>query len=204
MEPASHGNGSIADLRWMVTMKLLRNLLVAAMLVSWVADQLLIYVPGFSDWSFLAFVGCINTLFVGALLALIGRRWNTLAIFCVAFAVILLPQPGHWLRATGFRIHASPIEEYLAQCRLVTFEEDGKKQQVGECQHIPTTEITWDIVIYDTTGQFFLPLAQRTNEWTNAMGMLSSPDVFTKPGRGSHIVGDFYVIGVRIDELQGG
>ena len=192
-------------LRWMVTMKLLRNILVAAMLVSWVTHQLLMYVPSFSGWSFLVCAGCILTLFVGALLALIGRKWNTLAIFFISFVVILLPQPGQWLRATGFRIHASPIEEYLAQCRLVTFEEDGKKQQVGECQDISTSEITWDIVIYDTTGQFILPPAQRTQGWKGAMGMLSSPDVYIESeGRASHIFGDFYVIGVRIDELQGG
>jgi hypothetical protein len=205
MEPASHSNGSIVDLRWMVTMKLLKYLLIAVTLVSWVADQLLMYVPGFSDWSFLVFVGCINTLFVGALLALIGRKWNTLAIFSVAFVVILLPQPGQWLRASGFRIHASPIEKYLAQCRLVTFEEDGKKQQVGECQGIPSSDITWDTVIYDTTGQLVLPRDRRTQGWKSAMGMLSSPDVYIESeGRASHIFGDFYVIGVRIDELQGG
>jgi hypothetical protein len=189
----------------MVTMKLLRNLLVVTMLVSWVTHQLFMYVPGFSDWSGLVCAGCILTLFVCALLALIGRKWNTLAIFCVAFAVILLHQPGHWLRATGFRIHASPIEEYLAQCRLVSFEEDGKKQQVGECQGIPTSDITWDTVVYDTTGQLVLPLAQRTEGWKSAMGMLSSPDVYIESERrASHIFGNFYVISVRIDELQGG
>jgi hypothetical protein len=189
----------------MVTMKLLKYLLVAATLVSWVTHQLLMYVPGFSDWSFLVCVGCINILFVCALLALIRRKWNTLAIFCVAFVIILLHQPGQWLQSTGFRIHASPIEKYLAQCRLVTFVEDGKKQQVGECQGVPTSDITWDTVIYDTTGQFVLPPAQRTQGWKSAMGMLSSPDVYIESeGRASHIFGDFYVIGVRIDELQGG
>jgi hypothetical protein len=186
-------------------MRFLKYSLVVVTLVGWVAQQLLMYASHVSDWSFVPGVACLLTLFFGALWALIARRWKTLAIFCIPFVVMLLPQPGQWLRATGFRIHASPIEEYLAQCRLVTFVEDGKKQQVGECQGIPTSEITWDIVIYDTTGQLVLPRARRTQAWRSAVGMLSSPDVYIESeGRASHIFGDFYVIGVRIDELQGG
>jgi hypothetical protein len=186
-------------------MRLLKYLLVAVMLASWTADQLLVYVPHLSEWWFFASVGSFLTILLCALSALIRRKWDTLAIFCFPFVVILLHQPGQWLRATGFRIHASPIEEYLAQCRLVEFVEDGKKQQVGECQGIPTSEITWDTVIYDTTGQFVLPPAQRTQGWKSAVGMLSSPDVYIESeGRASHIFGDFYVIGIRIDELQGG
>ena len=62
-----------------------------------------------------------------------------------------------------------------------------------------------DTVIYDTTGQLVLPRAQRALSWKSAMGMLSSPDVYIESeGRASHIFGDFYAIGVRIDELQGG
>ena len=186
-------------------MTLLKYLLLAVTLVSWAADHLLVYVPRFSEWSFFVSTGCILTVLLCALSALIRRKWNTLAFFCIPFVVIFLHLPGQWLRTTGFRIYASPIEEYLAQCRLVTFVEDGKKQQVGECQGIQTSEITWDTVIYDTTGQLVLPRAQRTQGWKSAMGMLSSPDVYVESeGRGSRIFGDFYLFGIRIDELQGG
>ena len=190
-------------------MMLLKYLLVAVTLLSGVVAQLLAFVPSvWQERSSFAFAGCLLTVFVFALLALIRKRWNALAIFFLALVVILLgcvTQPGHWLRATGFRIYASPIEQYLSGCRLSAFVEDGKEQQVGECEGIPTSEITWAYVIYDTTGQILLPRAQRTREWKSAVLMLSSPDVYIETeGRALHLYGDFYVISIRIDELQGG
>lgn len=183
----------------------LKYLLVAIALAGWFASLLLAYAPQFYDWASYVSAGCLLTMVFGALLALIRRKWHTLAIFCFPLVVIQLPQPSHWLRATGFRIHASPIEEYLSQCRLATFVEDGKKQQVGECQGIQTSEITWSKVIYDTTGQLILSRAQRTSEWKSAVGMLSSPDVYIETeGRASRIFGDFYQITVGLNELQGG
>jgi hypothetical protein len=192
-------------------MRLLKYLLVAITLASWVAAHFLAFVPPvWDEWSGWVFVGCHFTVLLAALLALIRRRWSTLAIFCFPFVVIFLDaygwrQPGYWLRATGFSIHASPIEQYLSRCRRVEFVEDGKKQQVGECEGIATSGITWNTVIYDTTGQLVLPRAQRTREWKSAVGMLSSPDVYIEmEGRASHLFGDFYIFAIRIDELQGG
>jgi hypothetical protein len=191
-------------------MRALKYLLVAITLASWVAAQLLRFVPDFWEWSVLVFGGCFLTVILSSLLALIRRRWKTLAILCFPLMIASLrifgvAQPSQWLQVTGFLVHASPIEAYLSRCRLVAFVEDDKKQQVGECEGIPTSGITWDIVIYDTTGQLILPRAERTREWKSAVGILSSPDVYVETeGRASHIVGDFYVIGVRLDELQGG
>ncbi len=199
----------IVDLRWMLPMRLLKYLLVAVTLLSGVVAQMLAFVPSvWQERSSSVFAGCLFTVFVFALLALIRRRWSALAIFFLALAVIVLgsvTQPGHWLRATGFRIYASPIEQYLSGCRLSVFVEDGKQQQVGECEGIPTSEITWVYVIYDTTGQLLLPRAQRTQEWKSAVRMLSSPDAYIETeGRASHLYGDFYIFPIRIDELQGG
>jgi hypothetical protein len=192
-------------------MRVLKYLLVAITLLSWVAAQLLAFVPPvWNEWSGSVFDGCLLAVLLLALSALIRRRWSTFAVLCFLFVVIFLgaygvTQPGYWLRATGFRIHASPIEQYLSRCRLVAFVEDGKKQQVGECEDIPTSSITWNAVIYDTTGQLVLPRAQRTREWKSAVGMLSSPDVYIETeGRASHLFEDFYVFAIRIDELQGG
>jgi hypothetical protein len=187
-------------------MRSLKYLLVAVTLVSWAADQLLMFVPDVWDWHEFIFAACFVTVVLSALWALIRRRWYTLAIFCLPLIVIcLVTQASKWLQATGFRIYASPIEQYLSRCRLVAFVEDGKKQQVGECEGIPTSSITWNAVIYDTTGQLILPRVQRTREWKSAVGILSSPDVYIETeGRASHLVGDFYVMSIRIDELQGG
>jgi hypothetical protein len=191
-------------------MTLLKYLLVAVTLASWVAGQLLEYVPHLSEWSFFVTAGCFVAVLVCALSALIRRKWNAFATFSITLLAMCLPgfgltQPSDWLQATGFRIYASPIEEYLSRCRLVTFVEDGAEQKVGECESIATSSITWIIVIYDTTGQFVLPVARRTQGWKSAMGMLSSPKVFAESeGRGSHIFGNFYSIVIRLDEMQGG
>jgi hypothetical protein len=187
-------------------MRLLKYLLVVVTLVSWVAGLLLAYVPGYSEWFFYFASGCYLAVIVCALSALFRRKWSALAVFVFPLAVLFLPaQPSQWLLATGFSIYASPIEEYLSRCRMITFVEDGEGQQVGECQGLATSGITWNVVIYDTTGQFMLPLARRTQAWKDAMGMLSSPKVFAESeGRGSHIVGQFYSIVIRIDEDQGG
>jgi hypothetical protein len=187
-------------------MRLLKYLLVAVTLAAWVVDELLMFVPHVWEWHESILVGCLVIVVPSALWALVKRRWHTFAILCLPLLVIVfLPEASKWLQATGFRIYASPIEQYLPRCRLVDFVEDGKKQQVGECEGIPTSGITWDTVIYDTTGQLVLPRVQRAREWKSAVGMLSSPDVYIETeGRAWHLVGDFYVIGVRIDELQGG
>jgi hypothetical protein len=187
-------------------MRLLKYPLVAITLVSWAAGQLLMSFPHVWEWQGFFFAGCILDVFLSALWALIRRRWYTLAILCLPLvAICVVTQASKWLQATGFRVYASPIEQSLSGCRLVAFVEDGRKQRVGECEGIPTSGITWSCVIYDTSGQLVLPRAQRTREWKSAVGMLSSPDVYIETeGRASRLVGDFYIIGVRLDELQGG
>jgi hypothetical protein len=186
-------------------MKYLKYLLVTVSLLSWVANQLLRFVPDYSQRVFYVDAAFAVVVIICGLVASIRRQWSTFAIFCLPIVIFSLPGVSRRLQATGFSIYASPLEQYLSRCRLFEFFEDGKKRQVGECEGIPTSGITWDYVIYDTAGQLVLPLAQRTPEWKSAVGMLSSPDVYIKTeGRASHIVGDFYRIGVRLDELQGG
>jgi hypothetical protein len=85
MEPASHGNGSIADLRWMPAMRFLKYLLVAVTLVGWVAGLLLAYVPGYSEWPFYFAAGCYLTVVVCALSAFFRRKWRSLAVFALPF-----------------------------------------------------------------------------------------------------------------------
>ena len=102
-------------------------------------------------------------------------------------------------------MHILDKERYLAGCRLETFMEDGKQQTVGECQSKPTSGVSWNYVLYDTSGQVMWPRATRTQAWKSAVRMLSSPDTFTDTeGRASHLHGDFYEFGIRLDELQGG
>jgi len=158
---------------------------------------LLRFVPYYSERVF--YVDAAIAVIICGLVALIRRQWRAFAIFCVPIVIVFLPGASGRLQATGFRIYASPLEQYLSRCRPVEFFEDGKKRQVGECEGIPTSGITWDYVIYDTAGQLVLPRTRRTPEWKSAVGMLSSPDVYpTTEGCASHIVG------VRLDELQGG
>jgi hypothetical protein len=194
----------------MPAMTRLKYLLVFLTLVSWVTGQLFEFVPRVSEWSFFISAGFFFAALVCALSALIRRKWNALAIFSITLMVMCLPgfgltQPSEWLQATGFRIYASPMEEYLSRCRLVTFVEDGARQQVGECEKIRISSDAWITVIYDTTGQFVWPKARRTQGWTRAMWGLSSPIVFAESeGRGSHIFGSFYAVVICLEEMQGG
>jgi len=61
------------------------------------------------------------------------------------------------------------MEEYLSRCELIAFVENDAKQQVGWCERFTLTGDAWIDVYYDTTGQFALPPARRTQGWKDAM-----------------------------------
>ena len=142
-------------------------------------------------------------LFLGALFRF-WRRWKEVAIFLAVGAVVLLPYyrlaylldaPAGALVTIAFRIHASPIEEYLARCDLVRFSENGSEQSVGECERFGAGNEYAVAVFYDSTGEFILPVSQRTPEWTAAMRHFRPADTLTRSeDRATHLYGNFYDI----------
>src|SRR5262249_1014096 len=115
---------------------------------------------------------------------------------------------GHELNrliSLGFRLHASPLSEYLSTCDLVDFVENGVKQTVGMCESRGLYRGYAHTVIYDTTANLLKPEAEKSPEWKQAMDKFYSEQVLaTSQGRSSRIFGDFYDVGNSLAEARGG
>jgi hypothetical protein len=200
--------GSIVGERW-------RYLLAVVALASWLAMHLLNYVSEIADWFVDPFKACWIALFFLASSAALFRRWRELAICCLtlfvtfsAFVGVLLgPEgggllPNPWLQETGFRIYAShlirstALEEFLSNCNLIDYlEEDGARQQVGECNKSFRSTLWFEmIVIYDPSGQLARPAIQRTLAWRLAVLHLPTGNYFVHDDVASHLARDFYWI----------
>jgi hypothetical protein len=195
----------------MTRIKYLLAIIVAA---GWYALPLLTYsfqtYAFWLDWMFLA---CWIPLFFFSLSALFRRNWRAVTIFSATWALALLPlldvEPVErfrfWLLVQGFRIHASPVEDYLSRCRLTEFVEKGTKQRVGECESSGgVNDNAAYVVFYDTTGEIALPVSQRTPEWMDAMYHYSPKKVLRdSEDRADPLIGKFYIIRIDHDEFDG-
>lgn len=195
-------------------MTYVKYLLAIVVAAGWYALPLLAHsLPIPSVWPVGIMFACWIPLFFFSLSALFRRNWKTVAVFAATWVLALLPllkvEPVErfrgWLYVQGFRIHASPVEDYLSRCRLTEFVEQGAKQTVGECE--------WDgdavyddvvyVVFYDTTGEIALPLSQRTPEWMDAMYNYSPIKVLRESeDRAEHLIGSFYRIRIDHDEFD--
>jgi hypothetical protein len=149
---------------------------------------------------------CFLVLFVGFLRALFRLRWRKLAIYLVIWLVVLLPHKSgahSWLYVEAFRVHASPIEEYLSRCKLFEFFENDKKQVLGWCEiQVIGNEVARQI-FYDTTEEFGLPVSQRTPEWKAVMGKYDPVGLLTKKeGRGTKLIEHFYEVIIPGEEWE--
>jgi hypothetical protein len=152
---------------------------------------------------------CLLALLAFFLGTLFRRRWDEVPIFLAIWAVVLFPiygdrAPLRWLYVEAFRIHASPIEEYLSRCKLIEFVESGVKQVLGRCEGLGIGGEAVLEVFYDTTGQFVLPVSQRTPEWKAAMWHVSPHAVLIdEEGRAQKLFGNFYEITIFSSESDG-
>jgi len=199
-QPASHRKLPGSKLKYL--------LLIAIVLIFAAGAFLSSSAPRVSDGLIWAYVACVLLLSFLFLRALFRRRWSEVAILCAMAPVVFYPYLGpdlslRWIYVAGFRFHASPIEEYLSRCELVEFVEKGATQKVGVCESRGGSWNTVDVVIYDTTGELVLPVAQRTPEWTNAMGRFP-PGKFVarSEGRAERLFGYFYDIEVGPEDLN--
>lgn len=99
----------------------------------------------------------------------------------------------------GFRIHASPVEQYLATCRMFDFTESGEKHVVGECEgqaYEPgfPPGLGYLTVIYDPTGNLLKPASERSPEWKRAFDKIRESDVAILRFQGARrLSDDFYL-----------
>lgn len=189
-----------------------KYLLVVAALASWLAGLLLAYVSSLADWPLLYIWGaCLLALLFLALRAVVRGGWRELAIVSLPLVMMTLPAfglplPADWLQAVGFRIYASPVESYLSRCRLYDFiDDDGTKQRIGQCHSVRRAFDERVTVVYDTTGQFGLPLERRTSAWQSAVSRHLSAGMFLARNNDgwSHIFGNFYAVFVALPREDG-
>jgi hypothetical protein len=121
----------------------LKYVLIIVVLLGPYALPVLSYLlPTVSYWLNWIFLICWIPLFFFPISALFRRDRKAVAIFSATWVLGCLPfaefEPvdrfRFWLNLQGFRIHASPVEDYLSKCRLTEFIEKGVKQKVGECE----------------------------------------------------------------------
>jgi hypothetical protein len=158
-----------------------------------------------SFWFLSSGLFCLVPLSGFALSALFRRRWRAVAIFAAAivWTLSLSPalrpdEPLKWLRVVGFRVHAFPMDRYLAQCQLQEFVDGGKVQKLGPCDGIEGyPNLTSHVLFYDPSRQLDRPLSERTDAWKQAM--LRATEQRVMPGRvvrTVHLFGDFYEIDI--------
>ena len=186
--------------------------LVAIMLASWLAMHLLNYVSSIAGWFVVLFKICWLVIFLLALAALFRRRWRELGIsglalfftFNAFLLTSLVPEPvvlpNLWLQKAGFRIYGSHLirsmspELVPSECKLIDYiEEDGAKQQVGECNKGLRSTVWFRLlVVYDPSGQLAWPAVQRTLAWRLAVLHLPEGRSFVHDDDTPHLVGNFY------------
>jgi hypothetical protein len=212
--PASAIEPSVRDTRplrspWRSIRTVLKYGVVAVVLLSLYGAAFFTCISAeLSDWFLLIYILGFPILFVLLASALFGRKWKEFAILLGMGVVFLLPwfgmqRPFHWLLIEGFIIHASPLDKYLSQCKLIEFVENEVKQKLGICESHGVHGAV-RVVIHDTAGESALPLAQRTPEWIAAMAHFAPHMLFSQPNvQTDHLIGDFYLIDILEQHWDG-
>jgi len=162
--------------------------------------------PSAMVWCGLTSIVFLFPLTVFSLEALFTLRWRLISVFSVVWLLLSLPfivgeGPHEWLRVLGFYVKTRLANDYLSRCRLTDFVENGVKQTAGFCQGFDRGDY-FDFVVYDTTGEFVLPVSRRTPEWKQVMSVATVKAVVSKENRAYHLFGDFYAVYVDIFELE--
>jgi hypothetical protein len=137
--------------------------------------------------------------------ALYERQWRLIAIFAIIWCLVALPfipsLVPYWSESQGFRVLTWLNHDYRSRCRLTDFIENGVKQTAGFCESFDRGDYL-DFVVYDTTGEFLLPAAQRTPEWKQVMSAATEKSLVSKEHRAARLFGNYYFIFVNFDDLS--
>jgi hypothetical protein len=147
--------------------------------------------PSVAAWLFVMGLTLLIPLFVFSLAAMLKLRWKLISIFAIVWVLLVAPfvgfnAPLRWMGGFGFQLRTLLAQNYLSGCRLTEFVENGVKQTVGFCRAFDRGT-HFDVVVYDTTGEFVLPASQRTPEWKQAMSVAASRLVVSEEDRARHI-----------------
>jgi hypothetical protein len=188
---------------WRLT---LTYLFAAITLLAWFGGRILKFIwPETSDW--LTVIGALGTI--------IAMLWLIICAFLpkprsapILLATLMIIQAARMIEAQsvgglvglGFRIHASPIEQYLAKCQMFEFDELDAKHAIGSCEYrtypeggLPPGQAL-PTVMYDPTGNFLKPEAQRSPEWKRAFNEAKEYGGAMKFRGTDRLFGDFYLV----------
>jgi hypothetical protein len=137
--------------------------------------------------------------------AMYGRHWKLVAIFAIIWCLVGLPfltsSVPYWLSSQGFRFLTLLDRDYRSRCRLTDFVENNVTQTAGFCEGFDRGD-NLDFVVYDTTGEFLLPVSQRSPEWKQVMSVATEKSLVSKENRASRLFGNYYRIFVEFDDLS--
>lgn len=183
----------------------LTYIFAAITLLTWLGGRFLTFLwPGASEW----------LTPVGVVCAIIAMLWLFVCVFQskprsapILLATLVIIQAVGMIEAQssggligfGFRIHASPVEQYLATCRMFDFTDGGEKHIIGACESQPYEPgfppgLAYLAVIYDPTGNLLKPESERSPEWTRAFDKIRENDVAILRFQGARRLSkDFYL-----------
>lgn len=172
-------------------------------LVSMAGSHFLTYPrPEVADWLLWFSLACIVVAVIWLVICVFIRKPRSAPVLLVTLLIFYAPhlvesENAPWLVSLGFRLHASPIEQYLKkECRLIEFAEQGATKVIGVCEDREVgsaLNLAFDLVIYDPSGALLKP-ERRTPEWTHAWHDLVYGDAarITSCGGPTRLIDDFY------------
>lgn len=147
-------------------------------------DFLMYLRPEVADWLLWLNLACVVIAVVWLVVCVFLRKPRGAPVLLATLLIFYAPhlvasEDVPWLISVGFRLHASPIEQYLKNnCKLIEFTEEGVAKAIGFCEarEAGSALNTYlDSVIYDSTDRI-LKSEGRTAEWTQAWNDLESAD----------------------------
>jgi hypothetical protein len=184
------------DAVWGRRMKWLKGVVIAIALLGFYGSEFFYFIhePVFG-WLQSASEVFLIPLSLFSAGALFNLCWRRISIFAAVWVLLSLHNlgidaPYQWLNHRGFQVHTLLTPNYLSKCRLIEFVENGVEQTGGFCEWFNRGAIC-DYIMYDTTGEFVLSVAERTPEWKQAMSGLPVSLVVTTEFRASHLFGNF-------------
>lgn len=174
-------------------------------LLSWFGGRFLTFpLPDASYW----------LLLIGAIGAIVAMIWLIICallpkprsapillatLVIIQTARMIEAQSGGGLMGFGFRIHASPVEQYLAKCKKSEFTENGEIRTIGVCESHAYEPgfppgLAYLTVIHDPTGNLLKPESERSPEWRRAFDKIRENDAAILRFQGAtRLFGDFYL-----------
>lgn len=179
--------------------------LAAVTLLSWFGGRFLTFLlPDATYW--LLLIGAIGTIvaMIWLIICAFLPRPRSAPILLATLVIIqaarmIEAQSGGGLTGFGFRIHASPVEQYLAKCRKFEFTENGEMRAIGVCESQAYEPgfppgLAYLTVIHDPTGNLLKPESERSPEWKRAFDKVRESDAAILRFQGAtRLFGDFYL-----------